>query len=211
MLPLQSVDPNDHALGFGIADAVIRRISQTGEITVRPASSVRHYLEQDTDAITAAKQLSVDTVLEGTVQRVGGHVRIGVSLLRADGTLLWTESFDTQTTDVFAAQDTIAQQLASQLQLRLTAAQQTRLAKRSTSNPLAYDYYTRAVFNYDQRNRGPPPGLRMRRLSSCSSVPSRPIRTTHWRTPGWLTRMHSRACSTFPRNRKNGSLLQTTR
>lgn len=154
VLPLQSVDPNDHALGFGIADAVIRRISQTGAMTVRPASSVRHYLEEDTDAVTAAKQLSVDTVLEGTVQRVGGHVRIGVSLLRADGTLLWTESFDTQTTDVFAAQDEIARQLASQLQLRLTAAQQTRLAKRSTSSPLAYDYYTRAVFNYDQRTRG---------------------------------------------------------
>lgn len=154
VLPLQSANPNDHALGFGIADAVIRRISQTGAITVRPVSSVRHYLEEDTDAITAAKELSVDTVLEGTVQRVGGHVRIGVSLLRADGTLLWTESFDTQTTDVFAAQDTIARQLASQLQLRLTAAQRTRLSKRSTSNPLAYDYYTRAVFNYDQRTRG---------------------------------------------------------
>lgn len=155
VLPLQSVDPNDHALGFGIADAVIRRISQTGAITVRPASSVRHYLEENTDAITAAKQLAVDTVLEGTVQRVGGHVRIGVSLLRADGTLLWTESFDTQTTDVFAAQDTIAQQLASQLQLHLTDDQQTRLSKRSTSNPLAYDYYTRGVFSYDQRGRGP--------------------------------------------------------
>ena len=155
VLPLQSVDPNDHALGFGIAVAMIRRISQTGEVTVRPASSVRHYLAEDTDAITAARQLAVDTVLEGTLQRADGHVRIGVSLLKADGTLLWTESFDTQTTDVFAAQDTIAQQVATQLQLHLTADQRTRLAKRSTSNPLAYDYYTRAVFNYDQRNRGP--------------------------------------------------------
>ena len=154
VLPLQSVDPNDHALGFGIADAVIRRISQTGAMTVRPASSVRHYLDKETDAKTAAKELAVDTVLEGTVQRVGGHVRIGVSLSRADGTLLWTESFDTQTTDVFAAQDTIAQQVASQLQLHLTHDQQTRLSKRSTSNPLAYDYYTRAVFSYDLRGRG---------------------------------------------------------
>ena len=45
VLPLQSLDPNDHALGFGIAEAVIRRISQTGEVTVRPASSVRHALD----------------------------------------------------------------------------------------------------------------------------------------------------------------------
>lgn len=154
VLPLQAVDANDHALGFGIADAVIRRISQTGAMTVRPASSVRHYLEEDTDAVKAARELSVDAVLEGTVQRVGGHVRIGVSLSRADGTVLWTESFDTQTTDVFAAQDTIAQRVASQLQLHLTRDQQTRLSKRSTSNPLAYDYYTRGVFSYDQRGRG---------------------------------------------------------
>jgi TolB-like protein/Tfp pilus assembly protein PilF len=155
VLPLQSVDANDHALGFGIADAVIRRISNTGAITVRPASSVRHYLEQETDAQTAARELAVDSVLEGTVQRVGDHVRIGVSLSKADGTLLWTESFDTQTTDVFAAQDTIAQQVATQLQLHLTRDQRTRLTKRSTSNPIAYDYYTRAAFSYDQRGRGP--------------------------------------------------------
>ena len=108
VLPLQSLDPNDHALGFGIADAVIRRISHTGELTVRPASSVRHYLAEDADAITAAKQLSVDAVLEGTVQRAGGRLRIGVNLLRADGTSLWTESFDTQMTDVVAARDKLA-------------------------------------------------------------------------------------------------------
>ena len=124
-------------------------------MTVRPASSVRHLLTEGVDAITAAKQLSVDAVLEGTVQRAGGRVRIAVNLLRADGTSLWTESFDTQMTDVFAAQDTISQQVASRLRLQLTAAQHARLSKRPTSNPIAYDYYTRGVYNYDQRGRGP--------------------------------------------------------
>ena len=155
VLPLQSLDPNDHALGFGIADAVIRRISQTGEVTVRPASSVRHLAAEGVDPLTAAKQLSVDTVLEGTVQRAGDRIRIAVNLFMADGTSLWTESFDTQMTDVFAAQDTIAQQVASRLRLQLTDAQQARLSQRPTSNPLAYDYYTRGVYNYDQRGRGP--------------------------------------------------------
>jgi eukaryotic-like serine/threonine-protein kinase len=155
VLPLQSLDPNDHALGFGIADAVIRRMSQAGDLTVRPASSVRHYVTEDADPITAAQQLSVDTVLAGTIQRAGGRLRIGVNLLRADGTSLWTESFDTQMTDVFTAQDTISQQVASRLHLHLTAAQRARLSKRSTSNPLAYDYYTRGVYNFDQRRYGP--------------------------------------------------------
>ena len=155
VLPMQSLDPNDHALGFGIAEAVIRRISQTGEVTVRPASSVRHLVTEGVDPVTAAKQLSVDTVLEGTVQRAGGRIRIEVNLLRADGTSLWTESFDTQMTDVFATQDTISQQVASRLRLQLTAAQHAQLSQRSTSDPLAYDYYTRGVYNYDQRSRGP--------------------------------------------------------
>ena len=155
VLPLQALDANDQALGFGIAEAVIWRIGQTGEVTVRPASSVRQLSAEGVDAMTAAKQLSVDTVLEGTVQRAGGRVRIGVNLVRADGTSLWTESFDTQMTDVFSAQVTIAQEVASRLRLHLTAAQHARLSKRSTSNPLAYDYYTRGVYNYDQRENGP--------------------------------------------------------
>ena len=71
VLPLKSLDPNDNALGFGIADAVIRRISQTGEMTVRPASSVRQYLTLDADAIAAAKQLGVDAVLDGNSSACG--------------------------------------------------------------------------------------------------------------------------------------------
>ncbi len=154
VLPLKSLDPNDNALGFGIADAVIRRISQTGEITVRPASSVRHYLTDETDALTAAQQLTVDAVLEGTVQRVGERLRIGVNLLKADGTSLWTDSFDTQLTDVFAVQDTISQQVAARLKVHLNPAQLARLTKGSTSNPIAYEYYTRGVYSYDQREYG---------------------------------------------------------
>ena len=211
VLPLQSLDPNDHALGFGIAEAVIRRISQTGEVTVRPASSVRQLLAEGVDAITAAKQLSVDAVLEGTVQRAGGRIRIAVNLLRADGTSLWTESFDTQMTDVFAAQDTISQQVASRLRLHLTAAQHARLSKRPTSNALAYDYYTRGVYNYDQRGRGPAARVRMRRPSSCSRRPSRPIQTMRWRTRSSLTRMPFTPCTSFRMNRKNGSLLPWTK
>jgi len=154
VLPLKSLDPNDNALGFGIADAVIRRISQTGEMTVRPASSVRQYLTEDTDAITAAKQLTVDAVLDGNIQRAGDRIRISVNLLKADGASLWTDSFDIRMTDVFTVQDTISQQVASRLRVRLNAAQQSRLTKRSTSNPIAYEYYTKGIYSYDQRGYG---------------------------------------------------------
>ena len=63
VLPLKSLDAGDNYLGLGIADAVIRRINQTGVLTVRPTSAVRRYLNEDVDALTAARQLNTDAVL----------------------------------------------------------------------------------------------------------------------------------------------------
>jgi eukaryotic-like serine/threonine-protein kinase len=155
VLPLKSLDAGENYLGFGIADAVIRRISQTGELTVRPTSAVRRYMTEDTDALAAAKQLTADAVLEGTMQRSGDRLRVSVNLLRTnDGVSLWTDSFDTQLSDVFAIQDTVSQQVASRLKLQLNSAQKAKLAKRTTSNPLAYEFYIKGVYSYDQRGFG---------------------------------------------------------
>jgi TolB-like protein len=85
-MPLKSVNPDENHLGLGIADAVILRISQTGKLVVRPTSAGRRYLSEDTDGLTAAKQLGVDSVLEGTVQRANNRLRVNVNLLRtSDG------------------------------------------------------------------------------------------------------------------------------
>jgi eukaryotic-like serine/threonine-protein kinase len=152
VLPLKSLDAGDNYLGFGIADAVIRRISQTGAITVRPTSAIRRYVTEDTDALTAAKDLAVSGILEGTIQRNGDKVRITVNLLRSeDGASLWTEKYDAQLTDIFAVQDKLAQQMAARLQLQLDPAQQARLAKRTTSDPVAYENYVKGVYAFNQR------------------------------------------------------------
>jgi serine/threonine protein kinase/TolB-like protein len=152
VLPLKSLDAGENYLGLGIADAVIGRISQTAELIVRPTSAVRRYLNDDTDALTAARQLSADAVLEGNVQRAGERLRVSVNLLRvSDGQSLWANKFDMQTTDIFTIQDTVAQQVASHVRLRLDASQQKRLTKRNTSNPIAYEFYLRGVYSFDQR------------------------------------------------------------
>jgi serine/threonine-protein kinase len=151
VLPLKSLDAGDNYLGLGIADAAIGRVSQAGLI-VRPTSAVRRYLNEDTDALTAAKQLGVDSVLEGSFQRVDDRLRVTVNLLRTrDGASLWTDKFELRTSDIFTIQDTVAQQVASRLRLQLDASQQAQLTKRYTSNPIAYDFYLKAVFTYDQR------------------------------------------------------------
>lgn len=155
VLPLKSLDADENYLGLGIADAVIRRISQTGGLTVRPTSAVRRYLNAEPDVLTAARELNVDAVLEGNVQRDGDRLRVSVNLLRVnDGVSLWADNFDMRTADIFTIQDTVAQQVASRLRLQLDAAQQARLKKRSTSNPIAYEYYVRGVHSLDQRGFG---------------------------------------------------------
>jgi eukaryotic-like serine/threonine-protein kinase len=150
VLPLRSLDIEDNYLGLGIADAVIRRISQTGKVIVRPTSAVRRYLSEETDALSAAKQLGVDSVLEGTVQLANEQLRISVNLLRVtDGASLWADRFDMRTADIFTIQDTISQQVASRLQLKLDPAQEAHLGKRYTSNPEAYEYYVKGRTNLE--------------------------------------------------------------
>jgi len=88
VLPLKSLDRTEDYLGLGIADAVIRKTSQTGELIVRPISAVRRYMNDETDAVTAGRQQTADVVLEGSVQRAGDRLRVSVNLLRtADGGL----------------------------------------------------------------------------------------------------------------------------
>ena len=156
VLPLKSLDAGENYLGLGIADGAIRRVSQTGKLIVRPTSAVRRYLSEDTDALTAAKQLGVDAVLEGSLQREGDRLRVSVNLLRClDGKSLWTDSFDILMADVFTVQDTVAQQVASRLRLQMDASQRAQLTKQYTSNPVAYEFYLKGAYNFDQRMRDP--------------------------------------------------------
>ena len=152
VLPLKPLDASDNYVGMGIADAIIRRMSQTGQLIVRPTSAIRKYLNDDTDALTAAKQLSTDAVLEGSVQRSGDRLRVSVNLLRtSDGSSLWNDSLDVKADDLFAVQDTVSKQVASRLSLRLDPIQQAGLTKRYTSDPTAFEYYQKAMYLLDTR------------------------------------------------------------
>jgi len=155
VLPLKSLDSGEDYLGIGIADAVIRKISQTGQLTVRPTSAVLKYVKEDTDSLTAARQLNADAILEGTVQHAGGRLRVTVNLLRTnDGASLYTDNFDLTTADVFAIQDKVAQQVASRLQVSSDAALHTGLNEKYSTDPSAYESYIRGLVSLDERGYG---------------------------------------------------------
>ena len=152
VLPLKSLDSGQNYLGVGIADAVIRRISQTGQLTVRPTSAVLKYAKEDTDSLTAARELNADAILEGTVQRAGDSLRVTVNLLRtSDGASLYTDNFDLTTADVFAIQDKVAQQVASRLRVNFETGQQSQFSAKYPTDPRAYEAYIRGVTSLDER------------------------------------------------------------
>ena len=92
----------------------------------------------------AAKQLGARYILEGSVRRAGNRVRITAQLIDAkDGAHLWAERYDRAVDDIFAIQDEIMLTLATELQVKLTEAEQARLRYTTTSNLEAWTEYAR--------------------------------------------------------------------
>jgi Predicted integral membrane protein len=92
-----------------------------------------------------ANTLGVSHVVEGSVQRAAGRVRVNVQLIDArNDTHVWAEHYDRDVADVFAVQTEIAQQIANQLQVKLSSAEKAAIAERPTADLVAYTYYTRA-------------------------------------------------------------------
>ena len=157
ILPLKPIgsDAADEALGLGIADTIIRGLSRSGAIGVRPLSAVRRYAKTDQDAVAAARELKTDAVLEGSVQRAAGKLRVSVNLLRSgDGSSIWTESFDVPASEVFEVEDAVSEAVVSRLRVQLDPAQRERLRKRFTENPAAYEEFVLASNERDQVGPG---------------------------------------------------------
>lgn len=155
VLPLKSLDAGDNYLGVGIADAVIRRISQTDQVTVRPTSAIIRFSKEETDSLTAARQLQADAVLEGSIQRANDRLRVSVNLLRtSDGASLWADDFDVPATDIFAIQDKVSQEVATRLRLHLDSAQPAGSISNYPTHPIAYEFYLKGLFTLDERGYG---------------------------------------------------------
>lgn len=153
ILPFQSLDsaPQDEYLGLGMTDALITRLSNLHKIIVRPVSAVRKYATQE-DPLAAGRQLAVQSVLEGSVQRSGDRTRVTVRLLRvSDGELLWGSTFDEKFTDMFSVEDSISQEVASALMVNLSGDDQKRLTRPFTANNGAYQLYMKGRYFWNKR------------------------------------------------------------
>ena len=151
VLPFRSLDSENDSAGLGMADALILRLARQNQLLVLPTSSIFKYTKRDADARSIGRQLGVDAVLDGTMQRSGQRLRVTAHLIRvADGVTLWTGKFDQQLTDIFVVQDAVSEQLAQALTLTITRPDQN-VRKPYTQNPEAYELYTMGLSFWNKR------------------------------------------------------------
>jgi TolB-like protein len=153
ILPFHSIDEGLPHLGLGLADVLINRLGMLSELAVRPTSAVRKYADLAApDPLTAGRELGVDAVLEGNIQKDGDLVRVTVQLLRvSDGASLWSGKFDQHYRDLFTLEDAIGGQVANGLVLDLTAPERERLRRRYTENQEAWQAYLRGRYLWSRR------------------------------------------------------------
>lgn len=141
----------DESLEMGMTDTLITKLNNTRQIIVRPISAVRPYTDLGQDAVTAGRELKVESVLEGTIQRAGERIRVTARLVRIDdGETLWVETFDEKFTDIFAVQDAISQRMIASLKLRLSGEEHSHLAKHYTENAEAYQLYLKGRYFWNK-------------------------------------------------------------
>jgi TolB-like protein/DNA-binding winged helix-turn-helix (wHTH) protein/Tfp pilus assembly protein PilF len=144
VLPLQnlSADPSQEYLAEGVTDEIITDLAKLAGPRVISRTSALQYKGTHKTIPEIARELHVGAVLEGSVECSGGRMRVRVQLIDATTDRhLWAEAYDRQLSDVLLLEAEMAQDIARQIQIRLTPQQQQALAHNRALNPEAFQDY----------------------------------------------------------------------
>ncbi|HEX6791790.1 MAG TPA: protein kinase [Candidatus Krumholzibacteria bacterium] len=139
----------------GIAEEIMRALGRIPELHVASRTSSFQFRNRTGDIREIGANLNVNTVLEGSVRRVGDRVRISAQLVNIeDGYRLWYERYDREMKDIFAIEDEIAEQIARALEVALRAPANA-LRTPSSGDAQAYEFYLRGrEFIHQHRRKG---------------------------------------------------------
>jgi TolB-like protein/Tfp pilus assembly protein PilF len=130
----------------GIQDEILTRLSKIADLKVISRTSTQNYKSAPGNLREIAKQLGVEHVVEGSVQKSGDAVRVNVQLIKAaNDSQLWADTFDRKLTDIFSVESEVAKAIAEQLRAKLTGREEQVIAAKPTDNPEAYDAYLRGL------------------------------------------------------------------
>jgi len=153
VLPFVDMSPGQDQEYFtdGLTENLLHALAQIRELKVAGRTSSFAFKGLNLDLRDIGKQLNVSYILEGSVQKAGGRIRITTQLINAeDGYHLWSETFDRDLTDIFAVQDEIAEAVASALRTNLLGEE---IAVSSTTNNFeAYNTYLLGLSYYNKQN-----------------------------------------------------------
>jgi adenylate cyclase len=147
VLPFQNLsgDPEQEYFADGMVEEIITGLSRIPSLFVIARNSTFTYKGQAIDVKRVGRELGVRYVLEGSVRRGGGRVRITAQLIEAEtGVHLWADRFDGSLEDVFDLQDQVAASVAGVIEPTLQVAEFSRAASRPTTDLTAHDLYLRA-------------------------------------------------------------------
>jgi TolB-like protein/cytochrome c-type biogenesis protein CcmH/NrfG len=148
VLPFENLsdDKENSFFASGMQDEILSDLAKIADLKVISRASVMKYKSaSERNLGEIAKVLGVSHVVEGSVQRAGDRIRITVQLIDArTDHHLWADHYDRNVSDVFAIQSEIAQQIANQLQSKLSSAERTAITERPTADLKAYELYTAA-------------------------------------------------------------------
>jgi len=143
VLPLDNLsqDPAQEFFADGMTDELIARLSRISALRVISRTSAMRYKGSKKSLPEIAKDLKVDAVVEGSVLRSGGRVRINARLIDAAEQQMWTESYDRELRDVLSIQSDVASAIAREIRVQLAPEESSQLASKGPVDPEAYPLY----------------------------------------------------------------------
>lgn len=156
VLPLQNLSSDTEQSYFadGMTEALIANLAQVRALRVISRTSVMHYKGTDKTLPQIARDLNVDAVIEGTVQRSADRVLVTAQLIHAPtDTHLWAKTYDRDSRDVLMMQSELAQAIAGEIKVHLTPEERQHFASARPINPDAYNAYLLGSFHANKRNR----------------------------------------------------------
>ncbi len=149
VLPLENLshDPEQEYFADGMTEELITNLGKISALRVISRTSVMRYKGTKRSLPEIARELNVDAIVEGTVQRSGNHVRITVNLLHAPTDRhLWAESYERDLQDVLVLQGEVARSIAGKIRTKLMPQEQIRLASTRPVDPEAYQDYLKGKY-----------------------------------------------------------------
>ncbi|HEV2884959.1 MAG TPA: protein kinase [Pyrinomonadaceae bacterium] len=148
----QNNDPEMEYQSDGLTESIINSLAQLPNVRVIARSSVFRYKGKETDPLKAGRELGVRTVLTGRIMQRGDNLTISTELLDVrDNQQLWGEQYTQKVSDLMSMQRAIATQITSNLRLKLSDPEQSRMAMHATENAEAYQLYLRGRFHWNKR------------------------------------------------------------